>query len=658
MKKPSAGDRAVHAKWEIAGGLDVRRSARQVARDEQCLKCKGQQWKQDNSRATKTHISNMSKELTAKEKLVAHENTVKIENALRKMRKTPNAVVKDPTIYIDDNGNQFKTTERIIKSVPPPTDVIPEDGELFGNPGGLPNYKFIRDHFRREGKLKESQVLKIIKMATKLFENEPNLLHVPSPVTICGDIHGQFYDLCKLFEICGDPDKTSFLFLGDYVDRGSYSLEVLLLLYAMKVNHPTTFTMLRGNHETKQMTQHFTFKSECLVKYSMEVYNTSLRSFCALPIAAIMNKQFFCVHGGISKDIKYVSDISNINRFQVDFPSRGPYCDLMWSDPANDYDEEPYGSSDMKRFQENYERGCSYMYSYNAVCAFLERNNLLCVIRAHQAQDKGYRMYKKTPTQQFPSVITLFSAPNYCGTYGNKAAVLKYDVTTMNIRQFSSQPEPYHLPNFMNVFNWSAPFVAERVCEILFSVLNICTDEELEMDTPLSKELTKSFMKIQGEGGRKRLYSVSSRASDSESERDLKLPSSPQISHPPTELEGSEHGSLREQEDAQESLDEKKLDNIALRNKILAIGRLSRMFNLLRQESEKVEQLRVLSGGLSLPKGVLIQGVNELDKQLSHFEKVRLADLSNEAIPPSEEQQQAEDQDKYKKLWERVSKGF
>ena len=227
------------------------------------------------------------------------------------------------------------------------------------------------------------------------------------------------------------------------------------------------------------------------------------------------------------------------------------------------------------------------------------------MIRAHQAQDAGYRMYRKTLPQQFPSVITLFSAPNYCGTYGNKAAVLKYDTAVMNIRQFGSQPEPYHLPDFMNVFTWSIPFVAERVFDILYSVLNICTDEELEKGTPLSKELTKTIEDVK----KSRHIGSSSRAS---------------LLSELTSNNG-DGGS-------------KSLDKTALRNKILAIGRVSRMFNILRQEAEKVEQLRNLSGGSSLPKGVLLGGQGELDKKLSSFEEARLADLSNEAMPPTPEQ--------------------
>ncbi|ODV84327.1 hypothetical protein CANARDRAFT_236088 [[Candida] arabinofermentans NRRL YB-2248] len=513
--------------------------------------------------------------MTSQQKLVAHENSLKIENALKQIKnrdvELDNAHETDLTIYIDDNGIKFKTTDRIIEDVIPPTSERPTDSKVFSNHGGLPNYKYLREHFKREGKLSEPQVLKILTMATQIFSLQPNLLTVPAPVTVCGDVHGQFFDLCKLFEICGDPDQTSFLFLGDYVDRGNNSLECLLLLCAMKINHPETFSMLRGNHETKQMTTHFTYRSECLLKHSSEVYKASLELFKSIPIAAIMNQQFFCVHGGISKELHTLSDLDKIDRFTVDFPTSGLYCDLMWADPSTDYDTEYTGhdNSIQSMFRPNHERGCSFMFTHKAVCKFLQRNNLLSVIRAHQAQDAGYRMYRKTDTQQFPSVITLFSAPNYCGTYGNKAAVLRYENSVMNIRQFSAQKEPYYLPKLLDVFTWSIPFVAERTADILFSVLNICTDEELEKDTPIARELVNSL-------------------------RD--------VGH-------------------------------SLRNKILAIGRVSRMFNMLRQEAEKVEQLRSLAGGTNLPKGVLLNGTDALHNKISSFEEIRLADLANEGLP-------------------------
>lgn len=528
----------------------------------------------------------------------AHQNTIKVENALRQLR-APDDVAHDydPTLYVDDSGKTYRTTERIVTDVPPPTDLKPSDEQVFAR-HGLPDYEFLKEHFRREGKLSKKQVMQILTMATSIFSEEPNLLKVPPPVTVCGDVHGQYYDLLKLFEVAGSPETTSYLFMGDYVDRGSNSLETLLLLYSMKINHPDTFFLLRGNHETKQMTTHFTFRTECLIKYSMDVYETALQSFSALPIVALMNEQFMCLHGGLSRDLHTLDDIDKIDRFHVDVPSRGLFCDLLWSDPSDDYEES---KNDQELFKPNYERGCSYMFSYKAVCKFLKANNLLSIIRAHQAQDAGYRMYKKTSAQQFPSVITLFSAPNYCGTYGNKAAVLKYDTAVMNIRQFASQPEPYHLPDFMNVFTWSVPFVAERTFDILYSVLNICTDEELEKGTPLSKRLAQSIDDV---------------AQGKPSPEPLKE-------------------------------EETTLDNTALRKKILTIGRMSRMFNILREEAEKVEQLRTLSGGSSLPKGVLLGGTAEIDKKLSTFEEARLADLKNEAMPPSDQQQEQQAKDRY-----------
>lgn len=140
-------------------------------------------------------------------------------------------------------------------------------------------------------------------------------------------------------------------------------------------------------------------------------------------------------------------------------PAYGPMCDLLWSDPLEDFGSE---KSSTEHFSHNSVRGCSYFYSYAACCDFLAHNNLLSIIRAHEAQDAGYRMYRKSQTTGFPSLITIFSAPNYLDVYNNKAAVLKYENNVMNIRQFNCSPHPYWLPNFMDVFTWSLPFVGEK----------------------------------------------------------------------------------------------------------------------------------------------------------------------------------------------------
>jgi len=264
----------------------------------------------------------------------------------------------------------------------------------------------------------------------------------------------------KLFDVGGDPKDTRYLFLGDYVDRGNFSIECVILLFAYKIVYPDSFWLLRGNHECRHITQFFSFKVECLHKYDLNTYTSIMDTFDTLPLAAIVNKQFFCTHGGLSPDIVNVEEINDIDRFREP-PSRGPMCDLLWADPLEDFDTDtpgPYSS----QFSHNNVRGCSYYFTYNSTLQFLEKNRLLSVIRAHEAQSVGYRMHRRNEKTGFPTVITLFSAPNYLDVHGNKAAILRYENNVFNIRQFNHSPHPYSLPGFMNVFNWSLPFVAEK----------------------------------------------------------------------------------------------------------------------------------------------------------------------------------------------------
>lgn len=175
----------------------------------------------------------------------------------------------------------------------------------------------------------EEHALFILERTTEVLRGEPNLVHVKSPVTICGDIHGQYYDLMKLFDVGGSIDDTDYLFLGDYVDRGSFGIECLLYLYALKLCYPKQFVLLRGNHECRHLTEFFTFKRECLHKYSSRVYEACIESFCALPIAALVDDRFFCVHGGISPSLIRLDDLHRMNRF-TEPPNEGLLCDLLW----------------------------------------------------------------------------------------------------------------------------------------------------------------------------------------------------------------------------------------------------------------------------------------------------------------------------------------
>ncbi|CAF3389230.1 unnamed protein product [Rotaria socialis] len=349
--------------------------------------------------------------------------------------------------------------------------------DLFDTHAGLgkPKLDRLREHLLAEGRLQEDAALLIIERGEALLRAENNLIDLEAPITVCGDIHGQFYDLMKLIEVGGPPASTRYLFMGDYVDRGYFSIECVLYLWALKIHYPATFFLLRGNHECRHLTEYFTFKTECKIKYTERVYDACMKAFDCLPLAALIDKQFFCVHGGLSPEIHTLDDIKKLDRFKEP-PPYGAMCDLLWSDPVEDYGHE---KSYDEKYLFNATRGCSYFYTFKAVNDFLARNSLLTVIRAHEAQDVGYRMYRKCPQSGFPSLMTIFSAPNYLDVYQNKAAILKYDTNIVNIRQFNSSPHPYWLPNFMNVFTWSLPFVGEKVTEMLINILNICSEEEL-----------------------------------------------------------------------------------------------------------------------------------------------------------------------------------
>lgn len=438
--------------------------------------------------------------------------------------------------------------------------------------------------------MSEEQALWILREGTEILKKEPNMLEVEAPVTVCGDVHGQYYDLMKLFEVGGNPADTRYLFLGDYVDRGYFSIECVLYLWSLKIWYPNTLWLLRGNHECRHLTDYFTFKLECKHKYSETIYEACMDSFCSLPLAALMNKQFLCIHGGLSPELNTLQDLNNVScsflimvttaNVQIDRfrepPTHGLMCDLLWSDPLEEFGMEKGNEF----FVHNHVRGCSYFFSYAAACQFLERNNLLSIIRAHEAQDQGYRMYRKTRTTGFPSVMTIFSAPNYLDVYNNKAAVLKYENNVMNIRQFNCTPHPYWLPNFMDVFTWSLPFVGEKVTDMLISLLSICSKEELEEEAGVDAP--------------------------------------PMITSAVVETEQEQRRKI-------------------IKNKILAIGRVSRLFQVLREESESVTELKTVSGNERLPPGTLMLGSEGIKDAITTFEDARKYDIQNERLPPSRE---------------------
>ena len=230
-------------------------------------------------------------------------------------------------------------------------------------------------------------------------------------MNICGDIHGQFYDLLQLFELGGYPPDKNYLFLGDYVDRGRQSIETMCLLLAYKIKYPENFFLLRGNHECSSVNRIYGFYDECKRRYSIKLWKNFCDCFNCLPIAAIIDDTIFCCHGGLSPELVFVNEIKEIIR-PTDVPEQGMLCDILWSDPNKDIIDDYFGEN---------ERGISVTFSKKYLQKFLSDNNLELLCRAHQVVEEGYEFFANK------KCVTVFSAPNYCGMFDNSGAMMVVD---------------------------------------------------------------------------------------------------------------------------------------------------------------------------------------------------------------------------------------
>jgi serine/threonine-protein phosphatase PP1 catalytic subunit len=262
--------------------------------------------------------------------------------------------------------------------------------------------------------LTENEIRWLCIRSRDIFTQQPVLLELEAPIKICGDIHGQYFDLLRLFEYGGFPPAANYLFLGDYVDRGKQSLETICLLLAYKIKYPENFFILRGNHECASINRIYGFYDECKRRYNnIKLWKIFTDCFNCLPVAALVEEKILCMHGGLSPELQNMDLIKRIMR-PTDIPDTGLLCDLLWADP--DKDIVGWGEND---------RGVSFTFGEDVVAQFLRRHDLDLICRAHQVVEDGYEFFARR------QLVTIFSAPNYCGEFDNAGAMMSVDDTLM-----------------------------------------------------------------------------------------------------------------------------------------------------------------------------------------------------------------------------------
>nr|AZT88974.1 serine/threonine-protein phosphatase 5 [Periplaneta americana] len=285
--------------------------------------------------------------------------------------------------------------------------------------------------YKEQGKLHRKYAYKILLDVKQLFMSQPSLVEITIPddskFTVCGDIHGQFYDLMNIFNLNGLPSPTNpYLFNGDFVDRGSFSVECIFTLFGFKLLYPEHFFMSRGNHESQTMNQMYGFEGEVKAKYTAQMSELFTEVYNWLPLAHCLNGRILVMHGGLfSRDDVTLEEIKEIDRNRQP-PEEGLMCELLWSDPQPQVGRAPS------------KRGVGVQFGPDVTKKFLELNGLDYVIRSHEVKNEGYEVAHDG------KCITVFSAPNYCDTMGNKGAfiVLKGKDMKPQYTTYEAVPHP------------------------------------------------------------------------------------------------------------------------------------------------------------------------------------------------------------------------
>lgn len=355
------------------------------------------------------------------------------------------AILSDTSVPLSDT---FKAESVAIEkgyTGPHPMGELLEDSEkeaaLF-EPGRLPLEFVLKavEYFKNQKVIHKRYVAHLLIAAKHYYERTPSLLEIPIPtigpneddptvlprLTVCGDTHGQYYDVMNIFELNGLPSKNNpYLFNGDFVDRGSFSVEVILTFLLFKMSDPDCIHLHRGNHETKNMNKIYGFEGEVKAKYDDKIFDLFLEVFEYMPLASVVGGKVFVTHGGLPTEPGVtLADIRNIKR-GCEPPNSGLMSDLLWADP------QPFpGKSPSKR-------GVGYSFGPDITESFLKLNDLQLLVRSHEVKDEGYLVEHGGKT------ITVFSAPNYCDSMGNKGAFIHFDETCEpKFTQYEAVPHP------------------------------------------------------------------------------------------------------------------------------------------------------------------------------------------------------------------------
>jgi diadenosine tetraphosphatase ApaH/serine/threonine PP2A family protein phosphatase len=284
---------------------------------------------------------------------------------------------------------------------------------------------------------RSEEIIELCNQAQSIIENQPMLISVEAPAKIFGDIHGQYSDLMRFFDLWGAPcnpeegktnveDNYNYVFLGDYVDRGNHSLETICLLLALKVKFPNKIVLLRGNHEDRWINQSFGFFDECENRLQENpdlpesVFNRINNLFEYFPLGAVIEELILCLHGGIGSSLKKLDQIEAIQRpleviHEVQTPLEKLVVDILWSDPTDSDSDlgiqpncirDPHGTGNIVKF------------GPDVVKEFLLRNKLDKIIRAHECVMDGFERFAGG------DLLTVFSATDYCGKHKNAGAIL------------------------------------------------------------------------------------------------------------------------------------------------------------------------------------------------------------------------------------------